>query len=110
MTGHLILDLADALIGDGGSQTSLGSGTFSPALNRWYHVAVSRSGSLFSFYLDGVLNSAVVATVTIGRPRATSTRAYLLYQAIGRRRSHRHRFIHNRVPTAVHRALGVRIA
>ncbi|MEV4050012.1 nitroreductase family protein [Amycolatopsis sp. NPDC049688] len=47
----------------------------------------------------------VVATVTIGRPRATSTRDYLLYQAIGRRRSHRHRFIHNRVPTAAHRAL-----
>ncbi|MET8846832.1 nitroreductase [Amycolatopsis sp. NPDC004625] len=47
----------------------------------------------------------VVAAVTLGRPRATSSRDYLLYQAIGRRRSHRHRFFHNRVPTAVHRAL-----
>ena len=47
----------------------------------------------------------VAATVTIGRPRATSTRAYALYQAIGRRRSHRHRFFHNRVPTAVRTAL-----
>ncbi|MEU5266581.1 nitroreductase [Amycolatopsis sp. NPDC021455] len=47
----------------------------------------------------------VVATVTIGRPRVASARAYTLYQAIGRRRSHRHRFFHNRVPTDVHRAL-----
>lgn len=47
----------------------------------------------------------VVATVTIGRPHATSARAYALYQAIGRRRSHRHRFFHGRVSTAVHTAL-----
>ncbi|MDS0134735.1 MULTISPECIES: Acg family FMN-binding oxidoreductase [unclassified Amycolatopsis] len=47
----------------------------------------------------------VVATVTIGRPHATSARDYAMYQAIGRRRSHRHRFFHNRVPTDVHRAL-----
>ncbi|MET8997525.1 nitroreductase [Amycolatopsis sp. NPDC004169] len=50
-------------------------------------------------------DGAVVATVTIGRRRATSTRAYLLYQAIGRRRSHRHRFFHSRVPTTVQHAL-----
>ncbi|EOD70254.1 Acg family FMN-binding oxidoreductase [Amycolatopsis vancoresmycina] len=49
----------------------------------------------------------VVATVTIGRPRATSARAYLLYQAIGRRRSHRHRFFHSRVPATVQHALVV---
>src|SRR5204863_504521 len=64
------------LIGDGASGTSLGSGTFSPALNRWYHVAVSRSGSLFSFYVDGVLSStgtsaaaipAISASLTIGQ-------------------------------------------
>ncbi|MEU0537222.1 Acg family FMN-binding oxidoreductase [Amycolatopsis tolypomycina] len=47
----------------------------------------------------------VVATVTIGRPRATSARAYALYQAIGRRRSHRHRFFHNRVPAAERRGV-----
>ncbi|MEU5266877.1 nitroreductase [Amycolatopsis sp. NPDC021455] len=47
----------------------------------------------------------VVATVTIGRPRATSVRAYTLYQAIGRRRSHRHRFFHNRVPADVRTAV-----
>ncbi len=47
----------------------------------------------------------VVATVTIGRPHATSARAYALYQAIGRRRSHRHRFFHGRVSTAVQTAL-----
>ncbi|MEV6823817.1 nitroreductase [Amycolatopsis sp. NPDC051102] len=62
------------------------------ALGRDCHVDLRDSGD-------------VVATVTIGRPRATSARAYAQYQAIGRRRSHRHRFFHNRVPAAVHRAL-----
>ncbi|WP_410645057.1 Acg family FMN-binding oxidoreductase [Amycolatopsis sp. lyj-346] len=47
----------------------------------------------------------VVATVTIGRGRAASARVYSLYQAIGRRRSHRHRFFHNRVPKDVHTAV-----
>jgi nitroreductase len=46
-----------------------------------------------------------VATVTIGRPRAVSARDFALYNAIGRRRSHRHEFCHSRVPAAVHTAL-----
>ncbi|SEC65511.1 Nitroreductase family protein [Amycolatopsis tolypomycina] len=56
-------------------------------------------------HVDLRADGDVVATVTIGRPRATSARDYALYQAIGRRRSHRHRFFHNRVPTDVCRAL-----
>ncbi|WIY00425.1 nitroreductase [Amycolatopsis mongoliensis] len=51
------------------------------------------------------LHDDVVATVTIGRPRAASARDFALYRAIGRRRSHRHRFYHGRVPAAVHAAL-----
>ncbi|MGW5718579.1 Acg family FMN-binding oxidoreductase [Amycolatopsis sp. NPDC003865] len=47
----------------------------------------------------------VVATATIGRPRAASARAYALYQAIGRRRSHRHRFFHGRVSAEVRAAV-----
>ncbi|MFJ1768105.1 Acg family FMN-binding oxidoreductase [Amycolatopsis sp. NPDC088138] len=46
-----------------------------------------------------------VATATIGRPRAASARDFDLYEAIGRRRSHRHEFDHGRVPAAVHAAL-----
>ena len=47
----------------------------------------------------------VVATVTIGRPKRTSARDYTLYQAIGRRRSHRRRFIHGRVSADVYTAV-----
>ncbi|WP_410622903.1 Acg family FMN-binding oxidoreductase [Amycolatopsis sp. cmx-8-4] len=47
----------------------------------------------------------VAATVTIGRPRAVSERDFALYQAIGRRRSHRHEFSHGRVAATVHTAL-----
>jgi nitroreductase len=46
-----------------------------------------------------------VATVTIGRPRAISARDFALYNAISRRRSHRHEFSHSRVPAAVDAAL-----
>src|SRR4051812_37627100 len=47
----------------------------------------------------------VVATVTIGRPKRTSARDYTLYQAICRRRSHRRRFVHGRVPSDVYAAV-----
>jgi nitroreductase len=47
----------------------------------------------------------VVATATIGRPKAASTRDYTLFQAIGRRRSHRRAFDHGRVPPGVRAAL-----
>ena len=46
------------LVGNGDTQTLLGSGVFDPVLNRWYHVAVTRHGSVFSIYVNGALNSA----------------------------------------------------
>jgi len=55
----------------------------------------------------GFRDDDVVATVTIGRPRTPSPRDFALYQAINRRRSHRRRFHHNRVPAAVHSAVVV---
>jgi hypothetical protein len=45
------------LVGNAASQTILGSGVFNPVLNHWHHVAMTRSGSVFSFYVDGVLSS-----------------------------------------------------
>ncbi|WP_439381049.1 Acg family FMN-binding oxidoreductase [Amycolatopsis lexingtonensis] len=42
----------------------------------------------------------VAATVTIGRPHPTPARDFALYNAISRRRSHRHRFCSSRVPAA----------
>jgi hypothetical protein len=63
-------------LGNGSSQGAIGTGTFNPALNTWHHLAVTRSGSLFSFYADGVLIStatysaaipAISAPLTIGQ-------------------------------------------
>jgi Concanavalin A-like lectin/glucanases superfamily/Immunoglobulin domain/Bacterial Ig domain len=48
---------------DGG--LTLGGGPFIPASGQWYHLAVTRSGSTFSFYTNGVLSSANAAPVTI---------------------------------------------
>jgi hypothetical protein len=53
------------LVDNGPAETLLGSGAFNPVLNRWHHVAMTRGGSVFSFYVDGVLISAVVSTVSI---------------------------------------------
>jgi hypothetical protein len=53
------------LVGSGGSQTLLGAGAFSPALNTWHHLAVTRAGSLFSFYVDGTLSSTASSAVPI---------------------------------------------
>jgi Concanavalin A-like lectin/glucanases superfamily/Immunoglobulin domain/Immunoglobulin I-set domain len=64
------------LIQTGQSGVSVGSAAFNPALNTWHHLAVNRSGSLFSFYLDGALVStgtsstpipAITAPLTIGQ-------------------------------------------
>jgi hypothetical protein len=51
----------------------LGSGTFSPVLNRWHHLAVTRSASLFSFYVDGALNSTAASSVAIPNANAPLT-------------------------------------
>ena len=47
------------------SSITVGSGAFTPILNRWHHVAVTRLGSVFSFYVDGVLNSVAQSTAAI---------------------------------------------
>jgi len=61
------------LYGSGIGVVYLGSGSFSPVINRWHHVAVTRSGSLFSFYVDGVLNSTATSSVVIPTANAPLT-------------------------------------
>ena len=39
----------------------------------WYHVAVTRSGSLFSFYLDGAVSSTATSSVSIPNANAPLT-------------------------------------
>ena len=41
--------------------------------NHWYHVAVTWSGTTFSFYLDGVLNSTATSSVAIPTANAALT-------------------------------------
>jgi hypothetical protein len=53
------------LVGDGPAERLLGSGAFNPVLNHWHHLAVTRSSSVFSFYVDGVLNSTDTNTAAI---------------------------------------------
>jgi predicted Ser/Thr protein kinase len=48
----------------------LGSGAFNPVLGAWYHLAVTRSGPVFSFYVNGALNS--VATHAGAVPSASA--------------------------------------
>lgn len=67
--GQLQLHLNGPAVGP----TYLGSGAFNPVSNRWYHVAVTRSGSLFSFYLDGSLNSTATSTVAVPNANAPLT-------------------------------------
>jgi hypothetical protein len=54
----------------GGGPTILSSGTWSPSLNRWYHVVISRTGSNYTFYVDGSLNGTATNGTTI--PNAAS--------------------------------------
>ncbi len=51
-----------------GAAVSLRSGAYSPALNQWHHVAVTRNGTVFSFYGDGVLLSTVSNSVAMPTP------------------------------------------
>ncbi len=60
----------------GPTSFTVGSGSISLTLNSWHHLAVTRSGSTFAFYIDGVLNSTAVngtpvppisASVTFGQ-------------------------------------------
>ncbi len=44
------------------------SSAFTPALNQWHHVALTHQGTVFSFYGDGVLLSAVTNSVAMPNP------------------------------------------
>ena len=59
--GVLQMEMYDTAVGE----TFVGSGAFSPATNQWYHLAVTRNGTLFSFYVNGVLNSSVNNSVSV---------------------------------------------
>ncbi|KJU84017.1 FG-GAP repeat-containing protein [Candidatus Magnetobacterium bavaricum] len=65
--------------GTGLTPTDVGYATWTPNKNRWYHVAVTRSGNTYSFYVDGTMigtsqNSTVIpnpaAELTLGRAEA----------------------------------------
>jgi hypothetical protein len=42
-----------------------GSAAFSPTVGQWYHLAVTRSGSTFRYYINGSLASTIAGTVVI---------------------------------------------
>lgn len=44
---------------------NLGAAAFSPSIGQWYHLAVTRLGSLFSFYINGNVVSTATSTETI---------------------------------------------
>jgi hypothetical protein len=51
----------------------LAQATFSPALGRWYHLAVTRKGTTFTIYVDGTPVSSEVNTVAIPNPNGPLT-------------------------------------
>ena len=54
-----------------GAAVTIGSATFNPTLSQWYHLAVTRSGSNFTFYVNGApleTNSVVVSIPDSGAP------------------------------------------
>lgn len=53
--------------------TYIGSAAFSPALGQWYHIAITRSGSTFLFYINGSLVSSNTSTVVIPTANAPLT-------------------------------------
>ncbi len=57
----------------GSGAVYLGSGNFSPAPNQWYHLAVTRSGSLLTFYVNGAVNSQVTNSIAVPTASASLT-------------------------------------
>ncbi|MCL5096512.1 MAG: FG-GAP-like repeat-containing protein, partial [Candidatus Omnitrophica bacterium] len=54
-----------------GDALSIGSASFSPTIGQWYHLALTRSGSNFTFYVDGssvATNAAVRAIPDVSAP------------------------------------------
>ncbi len=57
--------------------------TFTPALSQWHHVAVTHNGTVFSFYGDGVLLSAVTNSVAMPNPGTALTFGRLVNAYVG---------------------------
>ncbi|MGA2751145.1 MAG: C10 family peptidase [Verrucomicrobiota bacterium] len=51
----------------------IGSASFTPTLGQWYHIALTRDGSTFLFYIDGLLVSSDTNSVVIPSPDAPLT-------------------------------------
>jgi hypothetical protein len=56
-----------------GDATYIASYSFSPTVGEWYHIALTRNGSTFLFYVDGSLVSSNTSTVVIPTPDAPLT-------------------------------------
>jgi hypothetical protein len=52
---------------------SISSAEFFPILNQWYHIALTRSGSDFEFYVNGGLYSLVNSSLSMPSPKAPLT-------------------------------------
>jgi hypothetical protein len=53
--------------------TYIGSASFTPNVGRWYHIALTRSGTNFLFYINANLVSSNSSTVVIPTPNAPLT-------------------------------------
>jgi hypothetical protein len=51
--------------GSGWEVTNLGSGTAALSANTWYHIAVTRSGNLFSMWVNGINTASTTANFTL---------------------------------------------
>jgi hypothetical protein len=51
----------------------ISSSSFSPALGEWYHIALTRSGSTFNFFINGSLFSTNTSPVVMPSPNAPLT-------------------------------------
>ena len=55
------------------SVANVGTANFSPATNQWYHLAVTRAGSTFVFYINGAAVSTNTSTIVVPSTTAPLT-------------------------------------